>query len=153
VVAREESTRFTRNRSVRAWILGVAGSGSQHKCETDVPQPPTWRIPDRVLQVLHGARKSFRIGSHRPAGEGIQIIGAPTSGIKWDPLERLYAFHETQAAQATLHLAKLFFSASLHTNILVCVDIGIKELRTATHDLCSEDRTKRTRQEKDPVFA
>jgi hypothetical protein len=30
VVAREEPTSFTRNRSVRVWILGVAGSGSQH---------------------------------------------------------------------------------------------------------------------------
>jgi hypothetical protein len=30
VVAREEPTSFTRNRSVRVWILGVAGSGGQH---------------------------------------------------------------------------------------------------------------------------
>jgi hypothetical protein len=30
VVAREEPTIFTRNRSVRVWILGVAGLRSQH---------------------------------------------------------------------------------------------------------------------------
>jgi hypothetical protein len=76
--------------------------------------------------------------------DGIEIIGAPTSGIRRDPLERLYAFHETQAAQAILRLARLFFSSSLHTNILVCAVIGIKELRTAKHDPGSEDRTKRT---------
>ena len=30
MVAREEPTRFTRNRSVRVWILGVAGLRSQN---------------------------------------------------------------------------------------------------------------------------
>lgn len=30
MVAREEPTSFTKNRSVRVRILGVAGSGSQH---------------------------------------------------------------------------------------------------------------------------
>jgi hypothetical protein len=30
VVAHEEPTGFTRNHSVRVWILGAAGSGSQH---------------------------------------------------------------------------------------------------------------------------
>jgi hypothetical protein len=49
---------------------------------SDVSQPPSWRIPDRVLQELHGAANPLRIGSHRPAGDDIETIRAPSAKRK-----------------------------------------------------------------------
>jgi hypothetical protein len=47
----------------------------------------------------------------------------------------------------------LLGSSSLHSNILVCADIGVKKIRTAAHDLGSEGRSERTRQKEYPVLA
>ena len=84
MVAREEPTIFTRNRSVRVWILGVAGLRSQHL----QPSLLTASVPllagdelVRPTEVDLGGQVSARLAAQSALdGDGLKLKFLPTGG-------------------------------------------------------------------------